>query len=301
MKRSPLTLLVAFLLIAIFGLMLFVFQVRQSEVAVVTLFDKLEADGVRTNPGPHLQWPWPIERVYKLDQRVHSLEDKLEPVTLPDQNIVLLLTYTGWSISDPANFFKKFEFGSIPRAEDQLQGIIRSAKLEVAGHHNFSDFLSADQNQSKFTNIENEILDSARQKIALGSYGIEIKFVQIKSIELPASVSQTVFDRMKAERSKLVTAIQSAAKEQSSKITSDADSEASRLLAEAEARSMEIRGEGQRAMVQSLQVMGTKPDLAKFLMDLDLMADLSKDKTTWIFDRTTTGFELLQAAKPTAH
>jgi membrane protease subunit HflC len=301
MKRSPLTIVVALLLIAIFGLMLFVFQVRQSEVAVVTLFDKLEADGVRTNPGPHLQWPWPIERVYKLDQRVHSLEDKLEPVTLPDQNIILLLTYTGWRISDPANFFKKFEYGSIPRAEDQLQGIIRSAKLEVAAHHNFSDFLSADQNQIKFTNIENEILDSARQKIASGNYGIEIRFIQIKSIELPASVSQTVFDRMKAERGKLVTSIQSAAKEQSSRITSDADSEASRLLAEAEARSMEIRGEGQRAMVQSLQVMAAKPDLAKFLMDLDLMADLSKDKTTWIFDRTTTGFELLQAAKPAAH
>ena len=61
---------------------------------------------------------------------------------------------------------------------------------------------------------------------------------------------------------------------------------------------MKIRGEGQKAMIQSLQVMAQKPDFAKFLMDLDMMEELSKDKTTWIFDHNTTGLELLQAAKP---
>jgi membrane protease subunit HflC len=300
MKRSPLTIVVALLLIAIFGLMLFVFQVRKSEVAVVTLFDRMESDGVQTNPGPHLQWPWPIERVYKLDQRVHSLEDKLEPITLPDQNIIMLLTYVGWRISDPAQFFPKFENGSIPAAESQLEGIVRSAKLEVAGQHSFSDFLSADPGQIKFTQIETEIRDKARQKVADGKYGIEIEFVQIKNIELPSGVSQAVFDRMKAERNKLVTAIQANAQERSIEIRSEADSEASKLLAQADARSKEIRGEGQFAMVQSLQVMGQKPDFAKFLMNLDLMEELSKDKTTWILDPNTTGLELLQAAKPPA-
>jgi membrane protease subunit HflC len=294
MKRSPLTIVVAVVLAGIFGLMLFVFQVRQSEVAVVTFFDKMETDGVRTNPGPHLQWPWPIERVYKLDQRVQSLEDKLEPITLPDQNIVMLLTYVGWRISDPAKFFPKFENGSINAAETNLQGIVRSAKLEVAGRHTFSDFLSADQTQMKFTQIENEILDSVRQKVALGNYGIEIKFVQIKSIELPSSVSEKVFARMTEERKKLVSAIQADAQAQSTKIKAEADSQASTLLAEADAQAMKIRGEGVQETIHSLQVMNEDPGFAKFLMDLDVMQDLSKDKTTWIFDPSSTGFGLLR-------
>jgi len=295
MKRSPLTIVVALLLIVVFGLMLFVFQVRQSEVAVVTLFDKMESDNARTNPGPHLQWPWPIEKVYKLDQRVHSLEDKLEEVTLPDQNIIMLVTYVGWRISDPTRFFPKFENGSVAKAEEQLEGIVRSAKLEVAGHHNFSDFLSADQSQIKFTQIENEILENARGRIAAGNYGIEIKFVQIKNIELPSAVSQTVFDRMKQERNKLAMAIKSDADSRSSVIRNQADSVASTLLAEADARAKEIRGEGQLAMVQSLKVMDQNPAFAKFLMDLDMLEELSKDKTTWILDHNTTGLELLQA------
>ncbi|HUD82312.1 MAG TPA: SPFH domain-containing protein, partial [Candidatus Saccharimonadales bacterium] len=80
MKRSPLTIVVAAILILIFGLLLFVYQVRKSEVAVVTLFGKIHA--VKSDPGPGLRWPWPIENVYKLDQRVQDLEGKFEQIKL---------------------------------------------------------------------------------------------------------------------------------------------------------------------------------------------------------------------------
>ena len=59
----------------------------------------------------------------------------------------MLLTYVGWRISDPAKFFPKFANGSITAAETNLQGIIRSAKLDAASKHKFSDFLSADQDR----------------------------------------------------------------------------------------------------------------------------------------------------------
>jgi membrane protease subunit HflC len=201
----------------------------------------------------------------------------------------------GWRISDPARFFQNFENGSMIQAETNLQGIIRSAKLEVAGSHNFSDFLSADPNQIKLTQIEKEMLDKARQKVAAGNYGIEIKFVQIKSIELPANVSETVFNRMKAERNKLADAIKADADRQSMAKRAEADSEATAILGEADAKVKEIRGEGEQAMIQSLQVMGQNPELAKFLMNLSMMGDVGKDKTTWILNHNTTGLELLQA------
>ena len=86
MKRSPLTLAVAFVLIVIFGLMLFVYQVRKSEVAVVTFFGKI--DHVKDTPGPGFQLPWPIEKVYKLDQRIQNFEGKFEESKLADQNII---------------------------------------------------------------------------------------------------------------------------------------------------------------------------------------------------------------------
>jgi len=297
MKRSPLTITIAFLLIIIFGLMLFVFQVRQSEVAVVTLFGKSDQSRVKTEPGPYLQWPWPIEKVYKLDQRVHSLEDSLEPLTLPDQNLILLLTYVGWRIDDPYKFFPKFQGGSVLEAEKTLKDIVRSAKLEVAGRHNFGDFLSADANQMKFAQIEQEIRDKTREKVLAGDYGVEIRFVQIKNLELPATDTQSVFNRMKSERAKVISSISSDAERQSIEITSQADSDAAKLLAESDAHAKEIQGQGEAEMVKSLQVLRQNPPLAKFILDLDLMSALGRDRTTWILDHTTPGLELLQSAK----
>ena len=61
------------------------------------------------------------------------------------------------------------------------------------------------------------------------------------------------------------------------------------------AKAKEIRGEGEQAMIQSLQVMGQNPELARFLMNLSMMGDVGKDKTTWILNHNTTGLELLQA------
>ena len=55
MKRSPLTMIVAAILIIIFGLLLFVYQVRKSEVAVVTFSAKFATS--RPNPAPACAGP----------------------------------------------------------------------------------------------------------------------------------------------------------------------------------------------------------------------------------------------------
>ena len=55
MKRNPVVIIIAGVLILVFGLLLFVYQVRKSEVAVVTFFGK--TDRVKTEPGPGWRLP----------------------------------------------------------------------------------------------------------------------------------------------------------------------------------------------------------------------------------------------------
>ena len=78
MKRNALTFAVGFLLLLIFVLLLFMYQVRKSEVAIVTTFGQVTGDPVP--PGAHLKWPWPIQKVHKFDQRVQPFESKFEQV-----------------------------------------------------------------------------------------------------------------------------------------------------------------------------------------------------------------------------
>ncbi len=83
MKRNLITLITAAVLVVIFALLLFTFQVRQSEVAVVTTFGKTTGT---YEPGLHLRWPWPIQQVYKFDERIQNFEDKFSESLTADQH-----------------------------------------------------------------------------------------------------------------------------------------------------------------------------------------------------------------------
>jgi len=279
-------------------LMLFVYQVRLSEVAVVTFFGKIAQ--VNTNAGPGLRLPYPIEKVFKLDQRIQNFEgrDKFEEIKLHDQNIILLSVYVGYRISDPTSFFTKFLNGSIPVAETVLNDLVRSSKLEVAGRHDFADFISTDPQQMKFVQIEKEILDEVQRRVNTNNYGVEIKFIEIQKIGLPESVTQNVFDRMTAERQYYISQIQSQGELESTRIKSAADSTAAKLLYDADAQAFTIRGEGEAQMMKSLEVLQQNPNLATFNMQIAAMEQFLKKKTTLVLDLSTSPLQWLQMAEP---
>jgi modulator of FtsH protease HflC len=298
MKRKPLTLAVAAALLIIFFLMLFVYQVRVSEVAVVTFLGKIAQ--VKTEPGPGLRLPYPVEKVFKLDQRIQNFEgkDKFEEIKLHDQNIIFLSVYIGYRISDPTNFFIRFLNGSIPVAEKAMDDIVRSSKLEVAGRHDFSDFISTDREQMKFAQIEKEILDEVQRRVNDQHYGVEIKFVQIQKIGLPESVTQNVFDRMKAERQTYISDIESQGTLRSTQIKATADSTAAKMLYDADAQAFTIRGEGEAQMMTNLQVLQQNPELASFNLQIAAMEQFLKKKTTLVLDMSTAPLQWLQMAEP---
>lgn len=290
MKRK-LNLTVGALVLIVFGLLPFMFQVRQSEVAVVTRFGRYDRE---LGPGAHFRLPWPIEKVYTLDERIQNFEGKFEETKLPDQNILLISTYVGWRIEKPKSFFPKFGSGSISEAEKTLSALVESAKKEVAGQHVFSDFISADEKQMKFSQIEDEILQRVQQRVKEHDYGVDVKFVQIKKIGLPESVTSDVFERMKSERNVLISKIQYEGEEAATKIKSAADTWSAKKLAEADAAALQIRGEGEAESAKALSVLQQNPGLANFNMKLAALQDLLKDRTTLILDQSTPPLDLLQ-------
>lgn len=292
MKRNPLTITVGAVLLVIFGLLLFVFQVRQSEVAVVTTFSKPTRE--ITNANWYVKWPWPIEKVHWLDRRVQNLEGKFEEVLLPDGNNLLVQVYVGWTISEPRTFFPKFAGGSVTEAEKALDGLVRSVKNETVSKHPFSHFVSTDPKEIKFTEIEKEMLDKVRERVRANNYGIEVQFLGIKKLGLPESVTKTVFERMESERQVLVSKIQYEGEAQANNIRTDADARSARLLADADAQATRIRGEGEAAAAKSFSIFKQNPDLANLLLKNSALEQILKEKTTLILDENTPGLDLLR-------
>lgn len=296
MKRNTLTLVVGIVLLLIFFLLLFTFQVRQTEVALVTTFAKPSAQPI-TQPGLYFKWPLPIQRVYRFDKRVHSLEDQFEQMLTADGNNILASVYVGWTIERPLEFFNSFPAGTPAAAEPQLKGAVRLAKQAVIGLHPFSDFVSSDPKQVKFVEIEKEILANIRQA-ALDRYGINIEFIGIKRLGLPESVTQKVFDRMTAERQREIDRLRAEGEREAIAIRAVADRERSQILAKAQAEATRIRGEADGEAAKSFDILKQDPELAIFLLEMQALESSLNKGATLVVDPRTPPFNRL--VPPTA-
>jgi modulator of FtsH protease HflC len=289
-NRNILNVIVGVALVVIFVLLLFTFQVRQSEVALVLTFGK-PATAPITQPGLYFKWPWPIQRVYRFDSRIQNFEDKFRENYTADNNNLILTVYVGWKISDASLFYPKF-LGSVPAAQDALEKILATDQSSVVGKHALSDFVNSDPKQLKFDEMEKAIQDAAQGTLTSDNYGIELEFLGFKKIELPESVTQSVFERMKGERQKLINAQQYEGQKEANIIRSDADRTAAETIANANATALHIQGEGDAEAAKVLPIFQEDPGLANYLLRLDALRQSLNQQTTLILDERTPPFDL---------
>jgi membrane protease subunit HflC len=291
MRNNRLTLVVGVILVIVFFLLLFTFQVRQTDVAMVTTFGRPTRPV--TEPGLKFKWPYPVQQVYKFDKRTQNFEDDFEETLTRDNYNLLTMVYVGWTVSNVELFFNTFPAATPQSAEPALKGLIRSAKNAVVGRHNFSDFISTDAKQLKFVEIEKEMLDQIKSE-ALQKYGIGIDFLGIKKLGLPESVTQKVFDRMTSERQREVERLKAEGEAEAMRIRSAADRDRSKILVEADRKASAIRSEGDAESAKSFEVFREHPELAVFLLQLNSLEASLRDRSTLILDGRTPPFTLLQ-------
>ena len=295
MKRSSLIIVVGLLLVVIFGFWLCAFQVRTTEVAVVTTFGK-PARSI-SEPGLYWKLPPPAQRVYKFDQRIQSseFENKFREDLTADNNPLLTSVYIGWRISEPDVFLRRFP-GGITAVEQQLANLLSSAKSGVVGKHPLSDFISANNGGSKFSAIEDEVLAAVQTQLQQNNYGIKIEFLGFKKIGLPEDTTQKVFDRMTSERNVLISKAQHEGEAQAQIIRDDANLRASKVLSAAQGEALRIQGQGEAEASKYLAAFQQNPELASFLFRLDALQESLKEKSTLIFDQQTEPFTLFKGA-----
>ena len=292
MKRNLFTLIIGALLGLICLLLLLVFQVRQSEVAVVTTFGS--PSSAITNAGPHGRLPWPIQKVYKFDKRIQNFESPLTEGLTRDGFNLLSSVYVGWQITDPTAFFPKFAGTADPIAEAEkgLERLLGNVERGVVGKHPLGDFVSATDQGTNFIAIENEILTAIQSQVRAQNYGLDVIFLGLKKLEFPESVTQTVFDKMQSERKVLADNSQFEGEKEAQRIRSEAERKAAELLADANFQATRIEGEGLAEAAKSLTVFQQNPGLATFIFRLNALENAVKDKSVLVFDQHAEPFDL---------
>jgi membrane protease subunit HflC len=170
--------------------------------------------------------------------------------------------------------------------------LIRGAKTAVVGQHPFSHFVSTDTNELKLAEIEVQMLKDI-QPSAANNYGIDVKFLGVKKLGLPESVTEKVFDRMTAERKAEADTLRARGEAEANRIRSEADRERQTILAQAENKATVIRGQADAEAAKSFMVFEQNPDLANLMQGLRALEAVTKDRTTLFLDGRTRPFDLM--------
>ena len=288
MKKNYITMTVGAFLVIIFGFMLFTFQVRQTEVAIKTRFGK--AGEATLSPGFHFRLPWPVNEVYKFDNRIQNSEWTFEETGTKEGKPILVKVFVTWKIKEPLKFYNSFS-GDLAEANEVLEGKVRSAQNAVIGMYAFNNLVTTNEEDLKLDAIEADMRD--RVDTDSEGDGIEIKMVGIKRLGIPESVTGAVFERMKAERQARIQEIEAEGERQAKTIKAEADLKANEILAEAEAQAIQIRGEAEAQAAKYFEVFKKNPELANFLFNQKALEGLLEDNATLILDPKTPPFNLL--------
>ena len=204
--------------------------------------------------------------------------------------------YAGWKITNAAEFYPKFAGSTEPiaEAERQLERVIGNAMTAIVGKHPLSDFVSASDNGTNFVMIEREILAAVQAEVQGHNYGLDVEFLGLKKLQLPETVTQSVFERMQSERKVLADKSQYEGEAEAQKIRSEAESKAAQVIAEAESQATSIRGKGEAEAAKSLAVFQQNPELANFIFGLNALEISLKDRSTLLFDQHIHPFDLFQ-------
>ena len=284
------TMLLGLLVAAVLLVAVFSFQLPQTQSAVVTTFGR---PAEVTEAGLHFRWPFPFQRVYRFDRRVRCFEGgdgKLEETMTGDGHNILVGIYVNYRIRDAKTFFVTLE--NLTKAESQLNSWMRGFRNAAFGRYRFNQIINTDPKQMKLAEIQAAIKsDLAKQA---SGYGIEIVGVGINTINVPKTISEKVFDRMIAERKRIADKYIAEGNSEARKIRTNADSERTIKLADAEAKAKEIRAKGDAEAAQYYAVFKQNPELAEFLRKLDSLKVVMKGRTTLVVDTRTPPFDLLK-------
>lgn len=294
-NNKPITIAIGAILLILFGSVLFIFQVKNTEVAIKTTFGKPSEKAI-SNPGAYLRWPWPIQKIYRFDKRVQNLDDKFDETLTKDRFNLLIEVYAGWRIDKPEVFLPKFPDASIAEAARQLNDQVRTSKRNIIGNYEFKDLISTDETKIKLNEIEQKILQEVKGNTE-EKYGVKFEFLGIRRLGVPDSISEKIISRMEAEQQKIIDQIEGEGAEIELKIRSEADKESGILIAQAEAEAMKLRSEGEAEAAKFYAVFEKNPELAKFLLSIEAMNASLNDQTTLILDPSTPPFDMLNPDK----
>lgn len=186
-------------------------------------------------PGLYFQTPF-INNVRKFDARIQTLDARPTRYLTDEKKNVIVDSFVKWRIGDLETYYKTMG-GDALRANAALFPIVNDQLRSEFGKRSIREVVSGERAKIM------EIL-AANTKAQAVKYGIEVIDVRIKRVDLPQDVSESVYDRMRAERDRVAKEFRARGRAEGERLRADADRKYTVVLAEAYRDAQTLRGEG---------------------------------------------------------
>ena len=253
--------LITSILIALYFLTSTVFVVDQRQVGVLYSFGQIKS--VVTDPGLHWKLPRPLENVVYLDKRILTLDSPdTGSIQTAEKKNVVVDWLVKWRISDAKQFIRNSGTNT-SNVEQRLTSIVQDALNSEITKRTVRDVLATER-EEVMRGVKRRLAEDAR------NFGIEIVDMRIKRVDFPASVVESVYQRMQSERQQVASELRATGEADGEQLRANAERQRDEVLGTAYAEAEKIKGEAD-AQASSLyaQAFGKDPAFAHFYRSLD--------------------------------
>jgi len=209
------------------------YQVAEWEKAMLFRLGEIVKTDVQ--PGLHFKFPF-VNNVRKFDGRILTLDVEPERFLTAEKKNVIVDSFVMWRINDVERFYTAV-LGDERNARQRLEQIIKDAMRGEFSKRTVNEVVSGDRDT-----MMKELTTDANEQAS--QIGIAIIDVRVKRVDLPSEVSNSVYRRMQAERSRVAKEFRSQGMEAAERIRADADRQRQVLIANAYRDAEQLRGEG---------------------------------------------------------
>ncbi len=231
--------LIVLAVIVLFVLLLLAKTVRVIPQARAGVVERLGRYSRTLTPGLTLVIPF-IDRVRPLlDLREQAVSFDPQPVITEDNLVVNIDTVIYFQITDPKS--ATYEIANPVNAIDLLT--VTTLRNVIGG-------MTLEQTLTSRETINDQLRGNLDE--ATGKWGIRVHRVELKSVDPPPSIKDTMEKQMRADREKRAAVLQAEGIKQAAILTAEGEKQAAILKAEGQRQAAILAAEGQAKAIQTV-------------------------------------------------
>ena len=215
-------------------------------------------------PGLSLKMPF-VQTASTLPQTEMLYDLAVSDVITADKKSMVADSFVLWEISDPLKFIQTLS-GNLANAEYRIDTVV---------YNSLKNVISSMKQEEVISGRDGELAAKIMENVGdtFTAYGITVKAIETKRIDLPDENKAAVYERMISERGNIAASYVAEGDAEAKEIRNEADKSVQITLSEAKAEAEKIKAEGEAEYMRILsQVYDTQEeaDFYEFMRALDM-------------------------------